>query len=124
MDLLDERNCGWLLQHVHDLLKPGGQVLFYESNPWNPVLKLRRLTGRLFGGADPRHCCCSRPLYELMSEMGFIRVFAVYNDFVYRPLTPPVGVAVAQPVDPAGERAGGAALGRVDPRARPEARRG
>ena len=30
----------------------------------------------------------SRPtLYELLSEIGFIRVFAVYNDFVYWPLT-------------------------------------
>jgi glycosyltransferase involved in cell wall biosynthesis len=30
----------------------------------------------------------TRPqLYELMSEVGFIRVFSVYNDFVYAPLT-------------------------------------
>jgi glycosyltransferase involved in cell wall biosynthesis len=27
-------------------------------------------------------------LYELASEIGFIRVFAVYNDFVFAPLTP------------------------------------
>jgi dolichol-phosphate mannosyltransferase len=27
-------------------------------------------------------------LYELMSEVGFIRIWAVFNDFVYRPLTP------------------------------------
>jgi glycosyltransferase involved in cell wall biosynthesis len=31
----------------------------------------------------------SRPeLYELLSELGFIRIFAVFNDFVYPPLTP------------------------------------
>jgi glycosyltransferase involved in cell wall biosynthesis len=27
-------------------------------------------------------------MYELLSDLGFIRIFAVYNDFVYRPLTP------------------------------------
>ena len=36
MDLLDQRNCGWFLQHIYELLRPGGQVVFYESNPWNP----------------------------------------------------------------------------------------
>jgi GTP-binding protein HflX len=29
-----------------------------------------------------------KQLYELMSEVGFIRVFAVFTDFVYAPLTP------------------------------------
>jgi glycosyltransferase involved in cell wall biosynthesis len=27
-------------------------------------------------------------LYELLSEVGFVRIFAVFNDFVYAPLTP------------------------------------
>lgn len=83
-DLLDERSCAWLMQHVHDLLKPGGEVVFYESNPWNPVLKLRRA---LFARKDPRKLISTPKLYELMSELGFIRSFAVYNDFVYAPLT-------------------------------------
>lgn len=42
MDLLDKRNSAWLLQNIYHLLKPGGQVIFYESNPWNLVLSLRR----------------------------------------------------------------------------------
>jgi dolichol-phosphate mannosyltransferase len=87
MDLLDESNCAALLQQSYELLKPGGQVLFYESNPWNPVLKLRRLFGRLIGRRDPRRLLSRPQLYELISELGFIRVFAVYNDFVYAPLT-------------------------------------
>jgi dolichol-phosphate mannosyltransferase len=86
MDLLDQRNCAWFLQQVYDLLKPGGQVLFYESNPWNVTLKLRRS----FGQNDPRHLLSRPDLYELISEMGFIRVFAVFNDFVYAPLTQPL----------------------------------
>ena len=88
MDLLDQRNCAGMLQEAHGLLKPGGQVLFYESNPWNIVLKLRRGIKRLLGQSDPRSLLSRRQLYELMSEVGFIRVFAVYNDFVFAPLSP------------------------------------
>jgi dolichol-phosphate mannosyltransferase len=87
MDLLDRRNCAWVLQNVFDFLDPGGQVLFYESNPWNPLLKLFRSLGRAFGRDDARQLLSRPELYELISEIGFIRTFAVYNDFVYRPLT-------------------------------------
>lgn len=88
MDMLDQRNCAAMLQEVYGLLKPGGQVLFYESNPWNIVLKLRRALARLLGRADPRSLLNRGQLYELMSEVGFIRVFAVFNDFVFAPLSP------------------------------------
>jgi len=88
MDLLDQRNCGAILQEAHGLLKAGGQVLFYESNPWNIMLKLRRGLMGLLGRPDPRSLLSRRQLYELMSEVGFIRVFAVFNDFVFAPLSP------------------------------------
>jgi hypothetical protein len=84
MDLLDRRNCAWMLQQVHDLLAPGGQVIFYESNPWNLFLKGRGALSRILGHSDPRELLNRPELYELMSELGFIRIFAVYNDFVYR----------------------------------------
>jgi len=86
-DLLDQRNCAWFLQHVYELLKPGGQVIFYESNPWNVVLKLRQSVTRHLWQEDPRRLLSRPALYELVSEVGFIRVFAVYNDFVYAPLS-------------------------------------
>jgi dolichol-phosphate mannosyltransferase len=87
MDLLDKRVCAWLLQYAMDLLKPGGQVLFYESNPWNIMLKLRRYFSQWLGEKDPRWLLNRTELYELMSEMGYIRIFAVFNDFVYSPLS-------------------------------------
>jgi SAM-dependent methyltransferase len=87
MDLLDQRNCSWLLSRVYEMLKPGGQVLFYESNPWNPVLRIRRLVSRILRRPDPRSLLSRGALYELVSEIGFVRVFTVYNDFVYAPLT-------------------------------------
>ncbi|MBD2343410.1 glycosyltransferase [Anabaena subtropica] len=86
MDLLDKRNCPWFLQNVYELLKPGGQVIFYESNPWNVVLKCRRFITQFLGNKDPRQLLSRPELYELISEIGFIRVFAIYNDFVYAPL--------------------------------------
>jgi dolichol-phosphate mannosyltransferase len=86
-DMLDRRNGGWLLHTVYDLLEPGGQVLFYESNPWNAILKLRRAVAYVFGHKDPRLLLTRPQLYELLSEVGFIRIFTVFNDFVYAPLT-------------------------------------
>jgi dolichol-phosphate mannosyltransferase len=88
MDLLDQRNCAWLLQQAYRLLKPGGQLVFFESNPWNPVLRLRRSVAALIGRNDPRSLLNQIQLYELASEVGFIRVFSVYTDFLYAPLSP------------------------------------
>jgi hypothetical protein len=87
MDLLDKRNCAWALQIAYELLNPGGQVIFYESNPWNVVLRLRQSVSKYFGSKDPRRLLSRPELYELISEIGFVRVFAIYNDFVYSPLT-------------------------------------
>ncbi|TFI54876.1 glycosyltransferase [Mastigocladus laminosus UU774] len=90
IDLLDANNCAWFLQNVYELLKPGGQIVFYESNPWNLVLRFRRLISRFFGHKDTRNLLNRAKLYELISELGFIRVFTVFNDFVYAPLNRPL----------------------------------
>ena len=87
MELLDKNNYMWFFQDVYKLLKPGGQIVFYESNPWNIMLKLRRGLSKLFGQKDSRQLLKRSQLYEVLSEVGFIRVFAVFNDFVYAPLT-------------------------------------
>jgi hypothetical protein len=86
--MLDKRNAAWLLQQILALLVPGGRVLFYESNPWNIIWRFRRSLGHLVGHRDPRLLLSRAELYELLSELGFIRIFAVFNDFVYPPLTP------------------------------------
>jgi dolichol-phosphate mannosyltransferase len=87
MDLLDRSCASQLLAIVHALLVPGGETIFYESNPWNPVHKLRRVFSHAVGKRDPRHLLSRRQLYKLLSETGFIGVDAVYNDFVFAPLT-------------------------------------
>jgi dolichol-phosphate mannosyltransferase len=87
MDLLDRTTSSELLEKVYELLAPGGEIVFYESNPWNPVHKVRGLLLKLLGKRDPRNLIDRSSLYELLSEIGFIRIYAVFNDFVYAPLT-------------------------------------
>lgn len=78
-DMLDARNAGWFLGLVFDILKPGGRAVFFESNPWNPLLNFRRF----FSARDRRLLLNRLELYELVSEIGFIRVFNFFHDFVY-----------------------------------------
>jgi glycosyltransferase involved in cell wall biosynthesis len=85
--MLDKRSKDWLLHFIYNLLEPGGQALFYESNPWNIILKVRRAVAYLAGHEDPRLLLSRAELCELLSEVGFIGIFAVFNDFVYAPLT-------------------------------------
>jgi SAM-dependent methyltransferase len=87
MDLLDSRTAGETLTVLYDLLAPGGQVVFFETNPWNLVLQVRRLFSKLTKLGDPRSLMDRSSLYELLSEIGFIRIFAVFTDFMYAPLT-------------------------------------
>ncbi|MGD9026206.1 MAG: glycosyltransferase [Desulfobacterales bacterium] len=86
-DILDRRNCALVLKKIYALLNPGGKVIFFQSNPWNIALKIRRFLGGLFGRHDPRSLLSRTKLYESISEAGFTGVFAVYHDFVYAPLT-------------------------------------
>ena len=85
IDVMDDRNSAWLLTSIQRLLEPGGQMVLFESNPWNPLLSFRRALLRLIGKRDPRRLLSRTRLYELISELGFIRVFAVHTDFVYAP---------------------------------------
>lgn len=90
MDLLDRRTSDALLNFIYDLLVPGGEMVFYESNPWNPVYKVNALVSRAFGKPDPRNLIDRPRLYEQLSDIGFIRIYAVFNDFVFALLTRPV----------------------------------
>jgi dolichol-phosphate mannosyltransferase len=87
MDLLDRSYASQLLAIVYAVLAPAGEMVFYESNPWNPMHKLHRVFSRVVGKRDPRHLLNRRCLHELLSETGFIGIYTVYNDFVFAPLT-------------------------------------
>src|SRR4030081_2464040 len=52
MDLLDRDSSSAFLSAVYELLAPGGEIVFYESNPWNPMRKLRSFFLCLTGERD------------------------------------------------------------------------
>ena len=87
MDLMDRHHAPHLLRSVSELLEPGGKMVFYESNPLNPFLTLRRLFLRISGRQDPRRLLSRSQLYRMLAGSGFVDVYAVYNDFVFAPLT-------------------------------------
>jgi dolichol-phosphate mannosyltransferase len=78
------------LRALFCLLKPGGQLLFFEANHWNPQVFLKdnlRWLGKLAG-----HASCQRGMrrYELMqaaSRQGFTHIEVVPYDILH-PLTP------------------------------------
>jgi len=78
------------LKAIYRLLKPGGQLLFFEANYWNPQVFLKtavRPIGQLAGHAS---CQIGMRKYELMksaSHQGFTHVEVIPYDIIH-PLTP------------------------------------
>jgi dolichol-phosphate mannosyltransferase len=88
-NLLDAKHAPWLLQQVQHLLKPGGHLLFFETNPWNPIFGLRRRVAAwvpLLRRGDERTLPNQVRLYELLSELGYVRITATPYDFLYPPI--------------------------------------
>ena len=88
-NVLDQACAAPLLTEVQKLLKPGGRLLFFESNPWNPVFQLRRQLGRVLPflrRGDERMLHNRVQLYELLSELGFVSIAATCYDFLYPPV--------------------------------------
>ncbi len=86
---LDLNNAARLLQEAQHLLRPGGRLLFFETNPWNPVFQLRRWLSRwlpFLRRGDERALPNQAQLYELLSELGFVRIAATCYDFLYPPI--------------------------------------
>jgi len=88
-NLLDLNNTASVLREVQHLLRPGGRLLFFETNPWNPIFQLRREAGRWLAflrRGDERALPNQIQLYELISELGFVRIAATCYDFLYPPI--------------------------------------
>jgi 2-polyprenyl-3-methyl-5-hydroxy-6-metoxy-1,4-benzoquinol methylase len=88
-NLLDKSNMAWMLREVQRLLRPGGRMLFFEANPWNPVFQLRRGLAKCFPflrRGDERALPNQLQLYELISELGFVRIATSCYDFLYPPI--------------------------------------
>ena len=87
--LLTDENAGTLLFELKKLLRPGGQILFFDPNPWNPYYRLRRLISKLFfffGKADNNESLNRVDLFTLLSEAGYIKIKILPYDFLFPPV--------------------------------------
>jgi dolichol-phosphate mannosyltransferase len=78
------------LAALYRLLKPGGQLLFFEANYWNPQVFLKNCIHPIGRWAGNAHCEIGMRKYKLMqmaSHQGFTHVDVIPYDIIH-PLTP------------------------------------
>ncbi len=78
------------LKEIYSLLKPGGQILFFEANYWNPQVLLKNVIPPLGRWAGNAECQIGMRKYRLMqatSRQGFIQVEIIPYDIIH-PRTP------------------------------------
>jgi len=78
------------LEVLHRLLKPGGQLLFFEANYWNPQVLLKNLVpglGRWGGNAPCEIGLRKHQIMHMATHQGFTHVEIIPYDIVH-PLTP------------------------------------
>jgi SAM-dependent methyltransferase len=78
------------LAALYRLLKPGGQVLFFEANYWNPQVFLKSTIGPIRRWSGDAECQTGMRKFQLMkyaSHQGFTHVEIVPYDIIH-PLTP------------------------------------
>jgi dolichol-phosphate mannosyltransferase len=79
------------LRVLFRLLKPGGQILFFEANHWNPQVLLKTVVRPIGRWAGHARCQVAMRRYKLMkaaSHQGFTQIEVVPFDIVH-PLLPP-----------------------------------
>jgi dolichol-phosphate mannosyltransferase len=74
------------LKALHRLLKPGGQILFFEANYWNPQVFLKsviRPLGRWAGNAECQIGMRKYMLMKVASQQGFVDIDIIPYDIVH-----------------------------------------
>jgi dolichol-phosphate mannosyltransferase len=87
--LLTDINSGTLFMELKKLLKPGGQILFFATNPWNPYYRIRRLASKVlffFKQTEKKESLTRIDLFTLVSEAGYIKIKILPYDFLFPPI--------------------------------------
>ena len=89
-NMLEDETRNGLLYTIKDLLKPGGGLLLFEPNPWNPYYRTRRVLRQLLPlkwkrPADP--VSLNRlQIFSVLSHIGYTQINAQPYDFLYAPI--------------------------------------
>ncbi len=86
------------LAALYRLLKPGGQILFFEANYWNPQVFLKNTIPPLGRWSGDAECQIGMRKYQLMkqaSHQGFTHIEVIPYDLVH-PLTPRALISAVQ----------------------------
>lgn len=76
------------LQALHRLLKPGGQILFFEANYWNPQSVIKSALPEHWVGHAPCHVSLRKyKLMKIASQQGFVDIDVIPYDIIH-PLVP------------------------------------
>jgi len=88
--MLENETRNLFLLNLKQLIKPGGGVLLFEPNPWNPYFRVRRLIKKVLPFISRRP---AEPIYlnriqmfSIMSEIGFTQINCLPYDFYYKPV--------------------------------------
>ena len=86
------------LKALLPLLKPGGQILFFEANYWNPQVFVKSVVpwvGRRAGNAPSQIGMRKYRLLQETSRQGFVNVEIIPYDILH-PRTPPRAIPAVQ----------------------------
>jgi dolichol-phosphate mannosyltransferase len=87
--LLTDENAGTLLFELKKLLRPGGQILLFDPNPWNPYYRIRRFISKalfLKKQVESIESLNRVSLFTLLSEIGYIKIKILPYDFLFPPI--------------------------------------
>ena len=88
------------LRHIYRLLKPGGQLLFFEANFWNPQVLIKGAVRTVRRWLGHPSCQVGMRKYKLMhmtSHQGFTHVETIPYDIIH-PLLPRALIRLVQSI--------------------------
>jgi 2-polyprenyl-3-methyl-5-hydroxy-6-metoxy-1,4-benzoquinol methylase len=88
--LLEGESRNQIFHNIRSFIKPGGGLLVFEPNPWNPYFQVHRI-GRRILSIFCKDKLNTRSLnrievFSILSEIGYTQINALPYDFLYAPI--------------------------------------